>query len=196
MQEILLVSSNKKKIEEINQILGDSFKVVSLKDIGFDEEIVEDGTTFEENASIKVNALKDKFSGLIIADDSGLEVKSLNNEPGIYSARYLGEDTSYDIKNKAIIERLIPYEDKAARFVCVIALYDGNHTHTFRGEVNGVIASEILGNNGFGYDPIFIPNGYENSMAELGKEIKNKISHRHYALEGLNTYIKENFTND
>ena len=167
-----------------------------MKEAGVSVDIVEDGTTFEENAMIKAKEIAKLLpDDIVLADDSGLEIDYLNKEPGIYSARYMGEDTSYDIKNANLIERLdgVAKEDRTARFVCAIAAVfpDGSHK-VVRGTIEGYIGWEPAGTNGFGYDPIFYVDEYGCSTAELSPEEKNKISHRGNALrmmkEELITY--------
>ena len=160
-----------------------------MKEAGIDVDIVEDGTTFEENAMIKARAVAKETEGAVVmADDSGLEVDYLNKEPGIYSARYLGEDTSYEIKNQTIIDRLagVPKEKRTARFVCEIAavLPDGRELVT-RETIEGYIGEKPAGENGFGYDPIFYVDEYGCSTAELSEEQKNEISHRGKALRAM-----------
>ena len=159
MNRIVFATGNENKMKEIREILGDlNTEIISLKQAGIDVEIIEDGKSFEENALIKARAIWKETKGIVLADDSGLEVDYLNGEPGIYSARYLGEDTSYDIKNKAIIDRLegVPDEKRTARFVCVIAAVFPDGTElTTRGTIEGIIGYEQKGDNGFGYDPIF-----------------------------------------
>ena len=158
-QRIIFATGNKNKMREIHEILGDlGWEILSMKEAGIDVDIVEDGTTFEENALIKAKAVAAHCNDIVLADDSGLEIDYLNKEPGIYSARYMGEDTSYDIKNQNLLGRLegVPDEKRTARFVCAIcaALPDGRKLTT-RGTIEGIIGHGISGENGFGYDPIF-----------------------------------------
>lgn len=176
-------------MREIRMILGDmDLQVLSMKEAGIDIDIVEDGTTFEENALIKARAVA-AYAGkddIVLADDSGLEIDYLNGEPGIYSARYMGEDTSYRIKNASLIGRLdgVPKEKRTARFVCAIAavLPEAADGIAVRGVIEGYIGWEEKGTNGFGYDPIFYVDEYGCSTAELDSETKNRISHRGNAL--------------
>lgn len=195
MTKIILASNNKGKIKEVKEICKDmQVEIVSMKEAGIDIDIEENGTTFEENALIKAEAVMKLTGELTIADDSGLEVDYLNKEPGVYSARYMGHDTSYDIKNQAIIDRLVGVEDKdrTARFVCAMAAVfpDGRH-FTTRGTMEGIIAHEIKGANGFGYDPIVYLPQYGKTSAELTPEEKNKISHRGEALEKLKAQLAQ-----
>lgn len=185
MQKIILASNNEDKIREVKEIFHD-FDIVSLKEAGIELDIEEDGTSFEANALIKARALYDLTGQMIMADDSGLEVDYLNGEPGVYSARYMGRDTSYDIKNQAIIDLLdgVEGEERSARFVCAIAIsLPGGDELISRGIMEGYIAKSIKGKNGFGYDPIVYLPEYDKTAAELTPEEKNKISHRAKALE-------------
>ena len=190
MKEIIFATGNAGKMREIREIMADlKVPVHSMKEAGIDVDIVEDGTTFEENAMIKARAVaKESEGAVVMADDSGLEVDYLNKEPGIYSARYLGEDTSYEIKNQTIIDRLagVPKEKRTARFVCAIAavLPDGRELVT-RETIEGYIGEKPAGENGFGYDPIFYVDEYGCSTAELSEEQKNEISHRGKALRAM-----------
>ncbi len=189
MTRIILASNNSGKIKEVRQILGDMpVELLTMKEAGADIDIDENGATFEENALIKARTVMEHTGCLTIADDSGLEVDYLNKEPGVYSARYMGHDTSYDIKNQSIIDRLKGVEgnDRSARFVCAMAAVfpDGRQIVT-RGTMEGVIAKEPKGENGFGYDPILYLPQLSKSSAELTDEEKNSISHRGEALEKL-----------
>lgn len=190
MTKIIVATGNQNKMKEIREIIKrDDIEFVSLKDEGLqDIEIVEDGKTFEENAVIKVKTIADITKNIVIADDSGLEVDYLDKAPGVYSARYMGEDTPYTIKNNHIIELLkdAKGEERSARFVCVIAcvMPDGE-TFTTRGTIEGRIGYEEKGENGFGYDPIFYLPERGCTTAELPPEQKNEISHRGRALKAM-----------
>ena len=198
MRQLIFATGNEGKLKEIRRILEDlDVEVLSLKEAGIQVEIEENGSTFTENAIIKATEIM-KLTGLLtLADDSGLEVDCLNKEPGIYSARYLGESTSYDIKNKAILDRMkeTQVNERSARFVCAIAAVfpDGTCLNTLE-TMEGQIADTIAGTGGFGYDPIFYLPEYECTAAELSMDEKNKISHRGKALsemkEKLKNYIK------
>ncbi len=195
MKKIILASNNKGKIAEVKEILKDmNVEVISMKEAGLDVDIEENGSTFEENALIKAEAIMKMTGEITIADDSGLEVDYLNKEPGIYSARYMGHDTSYDIKNNAIIQRLdgVKGTDRSARFVCAMAVVfpDGKNIIA-RGTMEGLIADKPMGENGFGYDPIMYLPEYQKTSAQLSSEEKNKISHRGKALEKLKTQLQE-----
>ena len=189
MKELILASNNAHKVEEIKSILDD-YKILTLKDIGYYEDIIEDGTTFEENALIKARTIA-KYSGkAAIADDSGLSVALLDGRPGVYSARYSKEQT--DEKNIEKVLSELNGEKSEAKFVSVIALVrpDGSEI-TFRGECHGEIIFEKRGSNGFGYDPIFYVPSLEKTFAELTPEQKNSISHRKESLEKFSKYLKE-----
>lgn len=166
-------------------MFGKDVCVKCLKDLDKTLDIIEDGKTFEENALIKARALFNEIHEPVISDDSGLEVDAMNKEPGVHSARWMGEDTSYTIKNQAIIDA-VKGKDKTARFVCVIAYIDQNgQEHTYRGTIEGQINDEIVGENGFGYDPIFYYPPFKTTTANVSEEMKNKVSHRGKALEAF-----------
>lgn len=188
-EKIIFATGNKDKMKEIRMILADlGMPISSMKEAGIQADIEENGASFEENALIKARAVQKISGGIVLADDSGLEIDWLNGEPGIYSARYLGEDTSYDIKNAKILERLAdaPKEKRGARFVCCVAavLPDGTELVS-RGVMEGEIADHIAGANGFGYDPIFWLPQYQCTSAEISPEQKNEISHRGKALREM-----------
>lgn len=192
---IIFATGNEGKMREIRLILGDlGCPVLSMKEVGADPEIVEDGQSFSENAEIKARAVWACTGDIVLADDSGLVIDYLNGEPGIYSARYLGEDTSYEIKNRTLIDRMkeAPEEERTARFVCNIAavLPDGRVLHT-EAAMEGVIAHEPAGNGGFGYDPILLIPEFGVTSAELSIEQKNQISHRGKALEAMKAELKQ-----
>lgn len=202
MDTIIFATGNKNKMIEIRMILADlGCRILSQKEAGIQADVVEDGQTFEENALIKATTIADIArkmpeykNAVVLADDSGLEIDALNKEPGIYSARYMGEDTSYDIKNQALIDRLeeVPDEKRTARFVCAIAaaLPDGS-TEVVRGTMEGRIGYEITGENGFGYDPIFYLPQFGCSSAELEPEKKNELSHRGEGLRKMRKVLEE-----
>ena len=186
MDKIIFATGNEGKMKEVRMILEDlGLPVLSLKDAGITADVEENGTTFEENAQIKAKAIMEMTGALVLADDSGLEVDALDKEPGIYSARYMGHDTSYHIKNQNIIDRLKGKvgEERSARFVCAIAAAfpDGRVLIT-RGTMEGRIGYEEKGKNGFGYDPIFYLPEYQCYSAELSLEEKNELRHRGKAL--------------
>ena len=194
MKKIIFATGNEGKMKEIREILADiDAEVLSLKDAGIHADIVEDGKTFEENAIIKAKAICELTGEIVLADDSGLEIDYLNGEPGVYSARYMGEDTSYRIKNNNLIQRLdgVPDEQRTARFVCVIAAaFPDGTVKTAYGAMEGIIGYKEAGENGFGYDPIFFLPEYGRTSAEISLEEKNKISHRGKALRAIKEVLR------
>ena len=197
MDKIIFATGNEGIMKEVRMILEDlGLPVLSLKDAGITADVEENGTTFEENAQIKAKAIMEMTGALVLADDSGLEVDALNKEPGIYSARYMGHDTSYHIKNQNIIDRLEGKvgEERSARFVCAIAAaFPDGRVLTTRGTMEGQIGYEEKGENGFGYDPIFYLPEYQCYSAELSLEEKNKLSHRGKALRLMKERLHESF---
>lgn len=193
-KRIVFATGNAGKMKEIRMIMEDlGLPVISMREAGIEADIVENGKSFAENARIKACTVQKQCSDIVIADDSGLEIDFLNGEPGIYSARYMGEDTSYRIKNANLISRLtgVPDEKRTARFVCAIAaaLPDGRVLHS-RGTIEGIIGYEERGENGFGYDPIFYLPEYGCTTAELDPAAKNKLSHRGKALRAMKEQLK------
>ena len=202
MGKIIFATGNEHKMIEIREILSDlGIEILSQKEAGIKADVVENGTTFEENALIKATEIAKIASQMpeyrntvILADDSGLEIDYLNKESGIYSARYMGEDTSYDIKNQALIDRLegVPEEKRTARFVCAIAAAFPDRTSVVvRGTMEGIIGYEIIGENGFGYDPIFYLPEYGCTSAQLTPEKKNELSHRGEGLRKMRTILEK-----
>lgn len=194
--QIVLASHNDGKIKEFKEILSKfGFEVLSLKDINFHDEIEETGITFEENAVIKAKTIFDVVKIPVISDDSGLCVKYLNDAPGVYSARYGGLSDEAD-RIKLILKQMEGVEERDAYFHCSIVIYldEGQYLH-FEGTIEGTLDYVERGDNGFGYDVIFIPNGYNNTFGELSSEIKNTISHRAKALKSLISFLENDFTN-
>lgn len=193
MKRVIFATGNEGKMKEIRMILKDfPVEVVSMKEAGIDADIVEDGKTFEENALIKARTIMKMTGDIVLADDSGLEIDYLDKAPGIYSARFLGENTSYDIKNNYILDKLkdVPDEARTTRFVCAMAaVFPDGEEITRLGTVEGIIGYEIAGENGFGYDPIFYLPEYGCTSAQLVPEKKNEISHRGKALRALTEAI-------
>lgn len=188
--KLILATHNRHKVAELSAMLPESFSLLSLDDIGFQEEIAETGTTFEENAGIKSELIFLKYGISCIADDSGLQIDALNGEPGVYSARYAGEPTN-DVDNcKLVLEKMRNVEDRKARFVSVISFRSEREEKLFRGELEGTLTHEPKGNRGFGYDPIFIPDGYAITLAEMTPDEKNAISHRAKAIQQLVAHLK------
>ena len=200
MKKLIFATSNEGKLKEIRTILPEGeYEVLSLKDAGIDADIEENGKTFAENAAIKVKAIRAYTDEIIMADDSGLEVDYLDKAPGVYSARYMGYDTSYDEKNRSIIKQLngVTGTDRSARFVCVIAclLPDGRLLET-RGTIEGVIAEEPAGDGGFGYDPIVYVPEYGCTTAQMSLEQKNRISHRGKALRAMKELLDKELSDE
>ena len=197
MRRIIFATGNAGKMREIREIMADMpLEVVSMKEAGILADIEENGTTFVENAKIKATEIAKQTKDIVLADDSGLEVDYLNKEPGVYSARYLGEDTPYEVKNQTILDRLsgVPKEKRTARFVCAIAaaLPDGK-VLTTQATIEGYIGEKPAGENGFGYDPIFMVEEYQCSTAELSEEQKNEISHRGKALRKMKALLADTY---
>ena len=168
-------------------------EILSQREAGITADVIEDGATFEENAMIKAREIAKYTDAIVLADDSGLEIDYLNKEPGIYSARYIGENTSYDIKNQALLDRLdgVPDEKRTARFVCAIAaVFPDGTEEVVRGTMEGIIGHEIIGENGFGYDPIFFLPEYHCTSAQLPPEKKNELSHRGEGLRKMRVVIE------
>lgn len=195
MKRLIFATGNEGKLREIRMILGDlGMEILSLKEAGVNVEVEENGKTFEENAVIKAAAIAKATGELVLADDSGLEVDALNKEPGVYSARYMGYDTSYHIKNQSLIDRLSGKKgaERSARFVCVIAaVFPDGRIITKRATMEGQIGYEERGENGFGYDPIFYLPEYGCYSGELPLEEKNKLSHRGKALRMMKEELIE-----
>lgn len=189
MRKIVFATNNQHKLEEIREITKGKFEILSLADINCHDDIPETGVTFEENALIKAQYVKYKYGLDCFADDSGLEVDALNGKPGVYTARYAGQNaTSEDNMQKLLLE-LSENSNRDARFKTVIALIENGSQYFFEGTIDGVISQTKYGNGGFGYDPIFVPNGYSKTFAELDISIKNEISHRAKATAKLIDYL-------
>ena len=195
MKRLIFATGNEGKMKEIREILGSlPVEILSMKEAGIQAEIEEDGKSFEENALIKARAVCRLAGEMVLADDSGLEIDYLNGEPGIYSARYMGEDTSYRIKNQNLMDRLsgVPDEKRTARFVCAIAAaFPDGREYVVRGTIEGRIGYEERGENGFGYDPIFYLPDRDVSTAQLSREEKNSISHRGNALKKMKELLEK-----
>lgn len=197
-RRIVFATGNENKMKEIRMILADlNMEILSMKEAGVEIDIVEDGMSFEENAEIKARAVSRVLTNdIVLADDSGLEIDYLDKAPGIYSARFAGEDTSYDIKNRIFLDRLegVPDEERTARFVCAVAaVFPDGTSETVRETIEGEIAHEITGDNGFGYDPIFYVPEYGCTTAEMTAEQKNELSHRGKALRSMKKILERKF---
>lgn len=194
--KLVLASNNKHKLEEMRAILGGKVEILSLSDINCHDEIPEEQDTIEGNALQKARYIHDKFNLDCFADDTGLEVECLNGEPGVYSARYAGEHPTFDDNIAKLLANMEGHENRNARFRTAIALILGGKEYVFEGEVKGQIIKEYRGYNGFGYDPVFLPDGYSQTFAELPAEIKNKISHRGNAAKKLAEFLNKNNANE
>lgn len=191
--KLVFATNNRHKLQEVRDILGERVEVLSLKDIDCNDEIPETGTTLEENALIKARWISEKYNCNCFADDTGLEVDALDGAPGVYSARYAGEECDSEANMLKLLQNLTGKTNRAAQFRTVIALIINREEYLFDGVVKGSISTEKMGEAGFGYDPIFVPQGYDLSFAQMGSEVKNSISHRYRATEKLSIYLKENY---
>lgn len=189
MEELVIATHNKHKLDEIQKLLGDRIKLISLRDLGCNEDIPETGTTLKENAYQKAKYVWEKYKKNCFADDTGLMVEALDGAPGVYSARYAGEHCSFDDNIDLLLENMEGKTNRNARFETVICLIQDGKEQYFEGRCEGCILTERYGKGGFGYDPIFMPNGYGESFAELSMEEKNKISHRGKATDKLIKYL-------
>lgn len=191
MKKIVFATNNQHKLEEIRKITAGKIEVLSLSDIQSHDEIEESGATLKENALIKAQFIKNHYGFDCFADDTGLEVEALHGAPGVYSARYAGEGCNPMDNMKKLVQTLEGEKNRAACFRTVIALLLNGKTYFFEGEIRGKIIPEKRGNAGFGYDPIFVPDGYDKTFAELGDDIKNRISHRALATQKLVDFLLE-----
>lgn len=192
MREIIFATNNQHKLEEITSITKDRINLLSLKDIGFDGDIPETSDSIEGNAIQKAAYIFDRFAKECFADDTGLEVEALNGAPGVWSARYAGENATYQDNVIKLLDALKGSTNRKARFKTVIALKNSEETITFEGIINGQIIETARGNSGFGYDPVFVPDGYYQTFAEMSSELKNTISHRALATIKLTKYLLDN----
>jgi XTP/dITP diphosphohydrolase len=191
MTEIIFATGNQGKLQEVQNLLSEEFKILGLKDIHFFEDIPETAETIEGNARLKAEFIYQKFKKNCFADDTGLEVEALNGRPGVYSARYAGKDNNAEANMDKLLDELKGLSNRAARFKTVIVLCFWGKYYEFQGIVNGNITHERRGGKGFGYDPIFIPEGYDKSFAEMSIEEKNQISHRAIAVKKLARFLNE-----
>jgi len=190
MIKLVFATNNAHKLEEVRAVFGNKAEVLSLKDIHCFDEIPETADTLEGNALLKAKHVYDKFGYNCFADDTGLEVNALGGKPGVYSARYAGEEQDSQKNMQKLLSELAENTNRKARFRTVIALIEQGEIKYFDGKINGNITSIASGNAGFGYDPIFVPEGFSQTFAELGSEVKNKISHRALAINELKKYLK------
>jgi XTP/dITP diphosphohydrolase len=191
MTEIIFATGNQGKLQEVQNLLSEEFKILGLKDIHFFEDIPETAETIEGNARLKAEFIYQKFKKNCFADDTGLEVEALNGRPGVYSARYAGDDNNAEANMDKLLDELKGLSNRAARFKTVIVLCFGGKYYEFEGIVNGTITHKRRGGKGFGYDPIFIPEGCDKSFAEMSIEEKNQISHRAIAVKKLAQFLNE-----
>ena len=191
--KLVFATNNRHKLEEVRAIVGDRVEVLSLNDIDCHEDIPETADTLQGNALIKARYIYDKFGVDCFADDTGLEVDALGGEPGVYSARYAGEECCSEANMQKLLHNLTGKSDRNAQFRTVIALIINGEEKLFNGIVKGTIAEEKMGDSGFGYDPIFIPEGFSESFAQMSSEQKNSISHRYRATKQLSDYLKEKY---
>lgn len=192
MKEIVFATNNRHKLDEVRQILNGKFKVLSLSDIACFDDIPETADTFEGNAFLKADYIKTHYGYDCFSDDSGLEIEALDNAPGVFSARFAGEPSDSKKNVEKVLHLMSGKTDRKARFVTCIVLIEGDRVHRFEGSISGTIIDECRGENGFGYDPIFLPDGYDRTFAELDAAEKNKISHRARAVCKLVNYLNEN----
>ena len=190
MKKIVFATNNQHKLHEVKAVLGNEIEIISLEQLNCHEDIPETGNTLEANALIKAKYINDKFGLDCMADDTGLEVDALGGEPGVYSARYAGEEQNSKRNLEKLLYNLKDSNNRIAHFRTVIALIDSNKIHYFEGAIKGEIIREARGKTGFGYDPVFVPSGYNKTFAELGSEEKNKISHRALAVNKLVEYLR------
>ena len=191
MRKIIFATNNKHKLEEVQQILDNNFRILGLKEIGFEGDIPETGKTLEENASIKSKFVFEKFGMNCFSDDTGLEIEALGGRPGVYSARYAGEEGNAEKNIEKALNELRGKQNRKARFRTVVSLILDGKEHFFEGIVNGQIIDEKRGGDGFGYDPVFMPDGYKLTFAEMPAKQKNKISHRGRAINKLAEFLNE-----
>ena len=189
--KLVFATNNKHKLDEVRAILGNRVEILSLNDIDCHDDIPETADTLEGNALIKARYIYDKFGVDCFADDTGLEVEALNGEPGVYSARYAGEECNSEANMNKLLQNLTGKNNRNAQFRTVIALIIKGEEKLFNGIVKGTISHEKTGNSGFGYDPVFIPEGFSESFAQMSGDMKNSISHLYRATEELNNYLKQ-----
>lgn len=190
-RKLVFATNNRHKLEEVSSILGDKIELLSLEDIHCDVDIPETAETLEGNALLKAGYIHEHYGMDAFADDTGLEIEALNNEPGVYSARYAGESKDSKANMRKVLEELDGVENRKARFRTAISLILDGKPYLFEGIINGVITKEGRGEAGFGYDPIFEPDGYGQTFAEMGNDLKNRISHRALAIEKLKEFLAQ-----
>lgn len=191
--KLVFATNNRHKLDEVRAIVGDNIDILSLNDIDCHDDIPETAETLQGNALIKARYIYEKYGMDCFADDTGLEVDALGGEPGVYSARYAGDDCNSEANMLKLLQNLTGKNDRKAQFRTVIALIINGEEKLFNGIVKGTITEEKMGSSGFGYDPVFIPEGYSESFAQMSSEMKNSISHRYRATEQLSIFLKENY---
>ena len=191
--KLVFATNNKHKLQEVRDIVGDRVEVLSLADIGCYDDILETADTLQGNALIKARHIYEKYGLDCFADDTGLEVEALDGAPGVYSARYAGEECDPEANMQKLLQNLTGKTNRNAQFRTVIALIIRGEEKLFNGIVKGIIATEKKGDSGFGYDPVFVPEGYSESFAQMSSEMKNSMSHRFRATQQLGEYLKENY---
>ncbi|WP_108821933.1 non-canonical purine NTP diphosphatase [Dysgonomonas sp. Marseille-P4361] len=191
MKKLVFATNNAHKLEEVRAVVGNKFEILSLKEIGCHEDIDEPGETLQENALIKARYVKEKYGYDCFGDDTGLEVEALDGAPGVYSARYAGGDHDSVANMQKLLKELNGAINRKAHFRTVIALIMDGEEHLFEGKINGSIIEEQRGATGFGYDPVFMPDGYNHTFAELGSEVKNNVSHRALAVKALCEFLEK-----
>jgi len=189
--KLVFATNNRHKLEEIKALLNEDIELLNLQDIEYFDEIIESGSTLEENADIKSSCIWDKFKMNVFSDDTGLEIEALNGEPGVYSARYAGEDCSFDDNMNKVLANLKKESNRKARFRTIISLILNGETYHFEGIVDGEILTKKQGEKGFGYDPIFKANSHSVSFAEMSADEKNQISHRGLAVQKLIEFLNK-----
>ena len=194
MKQIVFSTHNENKLKEIKKILSDKFKILGLSDLNWDDEIIESGKTLAQNADIKASYINKLYNIDCFADDTGLEINSLNGEPGVYSARYAGDECSSEKNIEKVLNSLSNKKCRKAVFKTVICLILNNEKHFFEGKVYGSISTKIIGKQGFGYDPIFIPDGFNKTFSQMSIDEKNRISHRAIAVEKLSKFLNSRVT--
>ena len=188
--ELIFVTNNKNKLAEIKRILGNDFKILSLKDIGFEGDIAETSDTIAGNSLQKTKFIYDKYGKNCFGDDTGLVVEALNGEPGVYSARYAGENATYEDNVNKLLKEMKNIENRKAYFITVITLFLDGKMYQFEGRVDGIITTNKRGSENFGYDPVFLPDGFSQTYAEMSIDEKNKISHRSIAVQKMVDFLK------
>ena len=194
-QKLIFATNNQFKFNEVKYILSNKLNLINLKELNFSEDIPEDHNSLKKNAQSKALFIYDKFKIDCFADDTGLEIEALNGDPGVHSARYAGENCNFEDNIEKVLKMLTGVKNRKAKFITIISLVENGDITNFEGVINGEIIDEKKGNYGFGYDPIFKPDGYNLTFAEMTQEVKNKISHRYIAIKKLANYLNTKINN-